>query len=192
MARNPIYTDLDNVLIGPIDDAEGRPVDLEIRPDARWFLEAISKYGDLTLLTAANRDWAEIALEHLDPSRKLFKNVYSQEDLYGIAVQLEMIETAQGLTEQDRESLYLEIPAVLPPGVIFDDLPKGSWMYRFKALATGIAQLDPSMWIEVEPFHAGQPDSGGLRRAFQEFLVRNKAWGRKPAMGSGGALAGIR
>lgn len=189
MARNPVYTDLDNVLIGPIDDPEGSPVDLEIRPDAHWFLESISRYGELTLFTSANREWAEIALERLDPDRKLFKNVYTQEDFYGIAVQLEMIETAQGLSEADREELYAQIPAILPPGVIFDDYPRGSWMYRLKALATGVAGLDPSMWIEVEPFQAGMQDSGGLRRAFQEFLVRNKRWSLKPAMGSGEVLA---
>jgi hypothetical protein len=192
MSRNPIYSDLDNVLIGPIADAAGFPIDLEVRPDAGWFLESISKYGELALLTAANREWADTALRRLGSSRKFIKNVYTQEDMFSVALQLEMIDNARGITEEDRRDLDAQIPAIFPPGVIFDDRKRGSWMYRLKAYATGIALIDPSMWIEVQPFDAGIPDQGGLRRAFQEFLVRNSRWGVKAAMGSARKIARAR
>lgn len=192
MPRNPIYSDLDNVLIGAIENEEGNPIDLEVRPDAIWFLESIARYGELAMLTSANRAWARMALNRLDPSRKLFKKVYTQEDLFPVALQLEMIDNARGVSEADRRALEAQIPALLPPGVIFDDRERGSWMYRLKAYATGIALIDPAMWIEVAPFRAGEPDQGGLRRAFQEFLVRNRTWGTKPAMGSARPVARAR
>lgn len=181
MAREPIYLDLDNLLIGPIKDKDDELVDLEIRPDASWFLEALSRYGDLFLLTSANRTWAEYALERLGDDAKRFKNVFTREDLYPIALILEMIDREE-LNKRDKEELYAQVSPILPPGVIFDDYPAGSWMYYFKGLANGIANSNPEMWIEVEPFVAGERDRGGLRRAFAEFLKRNTRWTQKPSI----------
>lgn len=181
MDKPPVYVDLDNLLIGPIKDKDGDLVDLEIRPDVDWFLESLGRYGDLYLLTAANRTWAEVALDRLGDTAKRFKGVYTSEDLYSIALILEMIDRGE-FSQRDKEELYGQVMPIIPMGVIFDDYPVGSWMYYFKGLANGIANLNPEMWIQVEPFVAGQRERGGLRRAFAEFLKRNSRWTRKPSL----------
>lgn len=173
--RAPIYSDMDNVLVGPIKNRQGELIGAEIRPDAAWFLETLSRYGDVALLTSANRTWANYVLEELGPAAKFLKNVYTVEDLYPVALALEMIDRA-GLSQRDKEELYGQVAPILSPGVVFDDYPVGSWMYWLKGLATGIANINPRMWIEVEPFEAGMRDRGGLRRAFAEFLNRNSEW----------------
>lgn len=182
---HPIYTDLDQVLIAPIiDPVTDLPVDLVVRPDVAWFLESISRYGELCLLSSANLDWVNFALQRLGAARKFITRVYTISDLYPIALRLEMIDKVKD--ESDREQLDAQVPPLLTPGVIFDDYPVGSWMYRLKAIATGIASIDPLMWIEVAPFTSTAPDVGGLRQAFQEFLKRNVSWSKAPRMSGPG------
>lgn len=174
--RKPIYVDMDNVLIAPVLDSEGNAKDLIVRPGVKNFLERLSMYGDLTLLTAASREWANIVMDRLGPISKIFKNIKTGEDLFPIWQQLQVVENAQGLSDEDRETLYNEILPILPPGVIFDDFPVGSGMYRLKGHATGIAQINPHLWVQVEEFTPDAPDRGGLEKAFQEFKKRNAAW----------------
>jgi hypothetical protein len=181
MRKQPIYTDLDNVLVYAIlDPKTDRPVDLVVHPDAGWFLETVSRYGDLSLLTSANLDWATYALKRLGRSAKHFSHVYTNEDLYPVAAHLEMIERAH---PRDREELHEQVASILPPGVIFDDYPVKSWMYLLKGLATGITRIDPELWITVEKFEHPQEKSMSLRRAFGEFLKRNAGWNRTPRLG---------
>jgi hypothetical protein len=144
------------------------------------FLERLSMYGSLTLLTAASRAWANQVLGRLGPVTKLFKDVKTGEDLFSIWQQLEVVRKAEGLSTEDRETLYGEIQPILPPGVIFDDFPVGSGMYRLKGHATGIALINPHLWIQVEEFTPDGPDRGGLEKAFQEFKKRNATWRMRP------------
>lgn len=177
MPQRPIYVDLDGVLIASVrNPVTDLPEGIVVRPDTPWFLETLSRYGDLCLLSSAEPDWVEAALGEIGKPAALFSQVYTLSDLYPVAVRLEMIEKVK--SAQDRAELHAQIPSILPPGVIFDDWPRESWMYLLKGLATGIASIDPTLWIEVEAFHADTPDAGGLRRAFQEFLKRNGSWNR--------------
>jgi hypothetical protein len=181
--RKPIYVDMDNVLIAPILDRDGNAIDLLVRPGVKNFLERLSMYGELTLLTAASHSWAQQVLEKLGATAKLFKDVKTGEDLFPIWQQVEVVRNARGLSDADRESLYNEIKPILPPGVIFDDYPAGSEMYRLKGHATGIVQVNPHLWIPVDVFSTDDPDRGGLEKAFQEFKKRNSAWRARPAIG---------
>lgn len=186
MDRKPIYVDMDNVLIAPIvDPRTGDPVDLLVRPGVKKFLESLSVYGDLKLLSAASFSWVKIGLRAIGPVVKLFQDVFSGEDLFPIAQQIEVVEKAQGLTPADREELYRSIDPILPTGVMFDDFPVGSGMYRLKGIATGIMFVNPSLWIQVESFSPTEPDRDGLPKAYAEFQKRNNAWRGRPAMGSG-------
>lgn len=187
MEQRPIYVDLDEVLIASIrDPITDLPGDIVVRPDASWFLETLSRYGEVCLLSSAEPGWVEPALGRLGDAAKVFSKVYTLSDLYPIALRLEMIEKVE--SERDREELHAQVPSILPPGAIFDDYPAGSWMYLLKGLATGIIALDPSLWIQVDPFQPDAPDDGGLRRAFQEFLKRNSGWSKAPRMNGPGNL----
>lgn len=184
MERKPIYSDMDNVLIAPIiDPVTDEPIDLIIRPGVKEFLEKLSVYGELNLLTAASLGWARIVLRRMGPIASLFKQVITAEDLYPIDQQLQVIRRADWLSSEDREQLYRQIQPILPPGVVFDDFPVGSDMYRLKGLATGIANLNPHLWIQVEEFTPDQPDRGGLRKAYEDFKKRNAAWRARPSIG---------
>lgn len=184
MDRKPIYVDMDNVLIAPIiDPKNNEPVDLKVRPGVKRFLESLSAYGDLKLLSAASFSWVKIGLHAIGPVVRLFQDVFSGEDLYPIAAQIEVVDKAQGLTPEDREELYRSIEPILPAGVMFDDFPVGSGMYRLKGIATGIMFVNPSLWIQVESFSLTEPDHDGLAKAYAEFQKRNDAWRGRPAMG---------
>lgn len=187
---HPIYTDLDHVLIAPVHDPiSGLPIDVIVRPDVAWFLESISHYGEVCLLTAAERDWAKYALSEIGDAMKLISRVYSIEDLYPIALRLEIIEKVQD--PRDREELLAQIPPILPQGVIFDDYAEGSWMNDLKGTATGMPKTTPSMWVQVEAFTETGIDAGGLRKAFEDFLKRNAAWSL-PKGRPAGEMAGLR
>jgi|SRR5579871_1263989 len=181
--RKPIYVDMDNVLIAPVLDEEGNAIDLIVRPGVKNFLERLSMYGDLTLLTAASREWANQVLDRLGPTAKIFTNIRTGEDLFPIWQQVELIRNSRGLSDEDRETLYREIQPILPPGVIFDDFPVGSDMYLLKGHAAGIVQVNPHLWIQVEEFTAEKPDRGGLEKAFEEFKKRNAVWRARPSIG---------
>lgn len=183
--RKPIYSDMDNVLIAPVlDRVTGDAVDLIIRPGVNEFLGNLSRYGDLCLLTAASAAWAKKVLGRLGPVTRLFKNVVTREDMDPINQQIDIVETSKGLTDADREELSREIKPILPPGVIFDDFPVGSRMYKLKGFATGIVYLNPSLWVQVEEFNQDGVDNGGLEKAYREFKKRNAAWRTRPVIGS--------
>lgn len=187
---HPIYSDLDQVLIAPVHDPmTGLATDIIVRPDAGWFLESISRYGEVCLLTAADREWVKYALEEIGEPVKLISRVYSIEDLYPIALRLEIIEKVED--PRDQEELRSQIPPILPQGVIFDDYPEGSWMNHLKGIATGMPRTSPSMWVQVDAFTETGVDDGGLRKAFQEFLRRNTAW-NLPKVKPAGEMAGSR
>ena len=184
MDRKPIYVDMDNVLLAAIVDPKTEePIDVLVRPGVKRFLENLSIYGDLKLLSSASLSWVKIGLRAIGPVTKLFKEIYSGEDLYPIAMQIEVVEKAQGLTPADRVELYQQIQPILAPGVIFDDFTVNSGMYRLKAIATGVMFLNSKLWIQVERFSPTEPDRNGLAKAYAEFQKRNDAWRGRPAMG---------
>ena len=192
MNRKPIYVDMDNVLIAPIIDPKtDEPVDLLVRPGVKKFLESLSVYGDLKLLSAASFSWVKIGLRAIGPVVRLFQEVFSGEDLFQIAQQIEVVDKAQGLTTTDREELYRQIEPILPAGVMFDDFPVGSGMYLLKGIATGIKFVNPNLWIQVDSFSPTEPDRDGLMKAYEEFQKRNNAWRGRPAMGSRKKAGGL-
>ena len=177
-----IYSDLDNVLINPVEDAATREViSIVPRHDVDWFLRELSKDGEVWILTAAERAHADRALEVLgDLALPYIAGILSAEDLYPAWVQVDMILGTEGLTDQDRAELLAQVPPVAPQGVIFDDWPLRSKLYYVKTSAVGVG---PESWIEVEPFSVSSPDRGGLRRAHADYVRR---------FGSGAALEGSR
>jgi hypothetical protein len=185
MTRKPIYSDMDNVLVAPIlDPATGDAIDLIVRPGVDEFLGNLSRYGDLCLLTAASAAWTRKVFQRIGPIVRLFKEVVTREDMVPISKQIEIVEKSPGLTDTDRQELYREIKPILPPGVIFDDFPVGSPMYKLKGFATGIVYLNPSLWVQVEEFSQDGVDYAGLEKAYQEFKKRNAAWRMRPVIGS--------
>ena len=165
-----IYTDLDNVLINPVlDPITESVVEIVPRPDVTWFLDSLSKEGELWVLTAAADCHADKALAMLDPEGRYVSGIISAPDLYEVSRQVDVILNAQGLTDQERATLTSQIPPVGPPGVMFDDFPVWSAMYWLKASAIGIG---PERWIEVDPFTDELPDQGGLRKAYEEFAMK--------------------
>jgi hypothetical protein len=166
-----LYTDMDETLIGPVRDAVNSDLmtDFVIRPGVGEFLKALSGHGDVIVLTAASREWADYVIPKL-PGSRLLKGVVSREDLSPIAEQMAVIEES-GATFL-KEELYREVAPILPTGFMFDDFPIGSEMWRYKSLAAGIPE---SRWVKVERFTPSIPDRGGLKKAYNEFLKRSKA-----------------
>lgn len=182
--RKPIYSDMDNVLEAPVEHpVTGNPIDAHIRPGVEEFLARLTSYGDVYLLTAASRSWAAFVLRKMGPMTRFFKGIISKEDLYPIALQMEIVDKSPGLSDRDREELQRQIQPLFPPGVVFDDYPVGSDMYRLKGLATGIVYRNPSLWIQVDEYVSEDPEDRGLEKAYQEFKRRNTAWRGSPAMG---------
>jgi hypothetical protein len=172
----PIYVDLDQVLIAPILGDDGEPKDLIVRPGVGEFLDALRAHGEPCLLSSANQYWVEYALGRLGAAVDPLARIYTLDDLFQVALRLEMIERVKNA--KDREELKAQIPALLPPGFIFDDYPVGSWMYDLKGVATGIVHLSEDLWIRVPPFTSDTPDRDGLKKAFLEFEKKVGAWSR--------------
>ena len=168
-----LYTDMDETLIGPVrnhvdpDFMSG----FVVRPGVGEFLDALSDHGDVVVLTAASREWADHVIPQL-PRFKVIKDVVTREDMIPIAEQIHVIEES-GTPPFIREELYREVMPLFPTGFMFDDFPVGSEMWRYKSLAAGIPE---NRWIRVERFTPELPDRGGLRKAYREFLKRKKAW----------------
>jgi hypothetical protein len=177
-----IYSDLDNVLINPVEDAAtGEIISIIPRPDVDWFLRELAKDGEVWIMTAAERAHADRALDVLgDLALPYLSGVLSAEDLYPAWSQVDMILNVSEISDEDRAALFAQIPPVAPAGVIFDDWPLRSKLFYVKTSAAGVG---PESWIEVEPFSPGSPDRGGLRRAHAEYVRRFR---------SGAALAGGR
>lgn len=164
-----LYLDLDNTLVNPITDLKGNVTGIIPRPGAEEFITKLSRDGDLYLLTAAQRKHADKALSLLWPASRLFKGIYSIEDMGPVVEQLEVIAEDPDLTPDEQIRLWSDIKPLFPPGVMFDDYAVGSWMYLLKAASIGIG---PDRWIEVEHFGNGAPDQDGLRKAYKDFRKR--------------------
>ncbi len=176
-----LYTDLDNVLINPV---MGGPfledvVRIEKRPDAEWFIEKLSRRGELWLLTSSMEVHARRALRVLGPVARRFSGVITREDLSFVEAQIRVVMDAR-VAEEERAELWSLVRPIAPRGPVFDDFPVGSDMFILKSTAVGIG---PEGWIEVEPFTTERPDRGGLRRAYAEFRAR---------FGNGTRMAGRR
>lgn len=180
MPRPPIYCDMDHVLVLPIiDPFTDEAKDIEIRPDVEWFLESLSRYGDVSLMSQADRGWVNFVVSKLGKAARFLKQKISRQDLAIIDRQIERV-NEKNLPIAERDLQYLRIAPILPAGVIFDDYPVGSWMFWLKSVANGTARTGGEMWIEVDPFLETIPEMGGLRRAFAEFERRNAVWRVKP------------
>jgi hypothetical protein len=166
-----IYVDLDNTLANPVlggpsgDDV----IRIEPRPGAAWFLRNLQRHGEPWLLTAGSFAHARRSLAILGPSvERRLQGVIPYESLGPIEKQIKMA-VSPDLSDQDRFELWRAIEPIAPKGVVFDDFPVGSTMFVLKAKAVGIG---PQWWIRVEPFTTEQPDQGGLRKAYAEFVSR--------------------
>jgi hypothetical protein len=167
-----LYTDMDETLIGPVRSPSNPDfmTDFIVRPWVGEFLRALAGHGDVIVLTAASKEWADQVLPEL-PGSDVIRGVVTREDLAPIADQMAVIESHLA-PPSVRERLYGEVAPILPTGFMFDDFPVGSEMWRYKSLAAGIPD---QRWIKVEKFTPSVPDRGGLEKAYNEFLKRSKA-----------------
>lgn len=172
MKKTRIYCDNDNTLTAPVWAPTGgnEIIDIMVRPKAEWFLEQLSKHGDVHIVTAATKEYAEQALAKLGDARKFIKGIISREDMLPVSDKIVDIECNGELEWIEKERLYQQIKPIAPEGFIFDDYPTGGWLYRLKSKVIGI---DESKWIKVKPFGPNDPDSGGLEKAFAEFVERS-------------------
>lgn len=164
-----IYLDLDNTLINPVQDLKGNVTRIVPRPHVDWFLNKMSKEGELWLLTAAERRHAKRGMEALRPGSHHFRGVISIENMKPIEEQLEIISETPGLSMDNAFELWKTIPPISTPGIMFDDFEVGSSMYYLKAAAIGIG---PEQWVQVEHFSSKQPDRNGLKKAYDIFKAR--------------------
>lgn len=167
-----IYCDNDNTLTAPKWSPNGGSeiIDILVRPKAEWFLEQLSKHGEVYIITAATKDYAEKALSTLGDARKFIKGVITREDMAPVADRIVDIETGGNLDWLAKERLYQKVKPIAPAGYLFDDYPVGGWLFKLKSKVVGI---DESKWIKVKPFGPSDPDDGGLERAYKEFLERS-------------------
>lgn len=166
-----IYCDNDNTLTAPEWSPTGgnEIVNVLVRPKAEWFLEQLSKHGEVYIITAATKDYATRALERLGDARKFIKGVLSREDMLPVSNKIVDIECNPELEWIEKERLYQKIKPIAPEGFIFDDYPVGGWLYKLKSKVIGINE---SKWIKVKPFGPNDPDDGGLEKAYAEFVER--------------------
>lgn len=167
-----IYCDNDNTLTAPVWDPKGGNdiIDVMVRPKAAWFLEQLSKHGEVYIVTAATKEYATRALGNLGEARKFIKGVVSREDMLPVSNRMVDIECDPELEWIEKHRLYNEIKPILPEGYIFDDYPVGGWLFKLKAKVIGI---DESKWIKVKPFGPHDPDENGLEKAYAEFVERS-------------------
>jgi hypothetical protein len=164
-----IYTDLDETLIGNVLGPAGQSIDIVLRPGVQWFLRTLSNHGTLWMITAANSAHAEQALRKLGRDARLFNGMITREDMEPVEEQIKVVLETPGLTDEQRLALWHEIKPIEKPGIIFDDFPVGSSLWAMKSKAIGI---DETKWIQVDPYHPGQADRQGLKRAYSEFVAR--------------------
>lgn len=181
----PIYIDLDNTLSYPIyTDESKKEVDhFVFRPGALPFLEALSRHGDLILLTASEGGWAREALSERPDLGKMFPEIITMEDMAEIEKQLQWIFSLAGLSESEKLGMVGMIKPISPPGIVFDDQAYGSSAWYLKSVSIGTFDLGPGLWIKVDAFSKSNPDLNGLERAFHRFKSRNALW-----TGRGGSL----
>lgn len=171
-----IYVDLDDTLVtSEIDPWRGTVRRIYPRRDAADFLNSLSLYGPVTILTRAEVGHAEDALRKLGDAESLVHDVVTLEDLQPVEDQVQAIMEAP-ISNTRKLALLGRIRPILPRGWIFDDQPVASDSYYVKSKATGSYEYD---WIRVEPFTLDHPDARGLRKAFLAFEERLK----QPALG---------
>lgn len=167
-----IYCDNDNTLTAPVWAPTGgnEIIDVMVRPKAAWFLEQLSKHGEVYIITAASKEYASQALDKLGPARKFIKGIISREDMLPVSDRIVDIECNGELEWVEKQRLYQEIKPIAPEGYLFDDYPTGGWLFKLKSKVVGI---DESKWIKVKPFGPHDPDDNGLEKAFAEFVNRS-------------------
>ncbi len=158
-----LYSDLDDTLIFPEELPDGS-ISIIVRPDAPEFLDALSGYGDLWIMSLGTRPHVEEAMRKLGRrAQRAVTGIITREDLQPIADEIEFIDTLPRLRAEHRRTLEAEIPSLFPGGIIFDDKPVGSIFYRIKRAALGI---EARMWVQVGD------SEGGLWNAYRRFLSR--------------------
>lgn len=174
----PIYVDLDLTLSYPVyTDESKKEVDhFVFRSGALPFLEALSRHGELILLTASEGGWAKEALGERPDLGKMFSSIITMEDMALIEKQLQWIFSLAGLSESEKLGMMGMIQPISPPGIVFDDQAYGSSAWYLKSVAIGTFDLGPGLWIKVDAFSKGNPDLNGLERAFHRFKSRNALW----------------
>lgn len=185
----PIYVDLDFTLSYHTYTNEARAeVDhFVFRPGALAFLQALSRHGELRLLTMSNGGWADLAFAERPDLRDLFSLAITMEDLEEVEQRLQAIFSLAGVSEEEKLDMVGMIKPISEPGIAFDDQAYGSGAWYLKSVAIGTFDLGPDLWVKVDPFTKSSPDLNGLERAFHRFKARNSRWtGRGAGPGTGG------
>lgn len=162
---SPIYVDFDDTLIHPETDRRGRVIRIHPRPHAGEFLLRLSRHAPVYILSHAYLEHVMENLPLLGPDVGVVEGVLAREDLQPVIEQVEEI-LWSGASEQAQERALQKITPIAPAGVMFDDQPVGSYLYKVKASALGIG---PGMWIQVKPYNPPTPNDTGLERAYQKF-----------------------
>lgn len=158
-----LYSDLDETLIFS-EELPGGSISIIVRPEASDFLQTLASYGDVWIMSFGTRPHVENAMRELGRrARNAVAGIITREDLRPITDDIELIDNLPGLRDEHRQTLEAEIPQLYPSGVIFDDQPVGSQLYRIKRAALGI---DENMWVQVGD------SEGGLWNAYRRFLAR--------------------
>ncbi len=184
----PIFVDLDFTLSYPVfKDVERTIVSRFVfRPGAYEFLDALSKFGDLQMLTASREGWAEDALSSRKDLRSFFSRIITMEDMAGIEDKVEAIFSLAGVSDSEKLDMLGTVKPITDVGVVFDDQAYGSDVWFLKSLAVGIYNMGPDLWVRVDRFSRENPDASGLERALHRFRIRNVRWkGRNPVELSG-------
>lgn len=166
----PIYVDLDDTLITSELNRRGEIKRIIPRPDAADFIQALSRHGDLFLLTHAMRSHVQDAFVALGPVVELFRGVISREDMEPIIEQVDYLYGDHRLSDHERSMLYREIQPLAPRGFIFDDQPVGSSLYLIKMAVIGGRAGD---WIQVKSFGKNLDDHKALSAAYRDYLRRS-------------------
>ncbi len=186
----PLYIDLDFTLSYPVfsDPVQMKVSRIVFRQGAKEFLEALSAYGDLVLLTMSEDGWAEDQLEKRKDLRRMFSRIIQRNDMNLVENQVASIFALAGVSESEKLGMVSMIRPIAEPGVIFDDQRYGSEAWLLKSVAVGTYDMGRDLWIQVEKFSRETPDSGGLERAFYRFKKRNvKGLGKNPVELAGAA-----
>lgn len=158
-----LYVDLDETLVFSEELPDGT-LEITVRPEAADFLQTLTSYGDVWIMSMGTRPHVENALRELGRrARNAVTGIITREDLQPVTDEIELIDGLPTLRDEHRKTLEAEIPQRFPSGVIFDDQPVGSQLYRIKRAALGI---DESMWIQVGDSNMG------LWNAYRRFLTR--------------------
>lgn len=190
----PIYVDLDFTLSYPVytDETKKKVDHFVFRPGALPFLEALSRHGELRLLTMSEGGWAEMALSERPDLERLFSLIITAEDMTDVEQRLGAIFSLAGVSDEEKLDMVGMVKPISEPGLAFDDQAYGSGAWYLKSVSIGTFDLGPDLWIKVDPFSASSPDRNGLERAFHRFRTRNKRWtGRSFTLGRKGLELGM-